>query len=180
MPCAPGININTEVTPEFTQLGACMPDGTWKFFHNWTQILKASTTQYEAWLTLERPVRATHEEGYRVKPTDLDLTDVAPGLAGADTISLESFDLYRRDHETGNTDMLGMLWRMAWPGIEGPYGEITLNEKKCLLLPNCWEDRMWYLPNGKSGTTDPAALYNLYKEIIEYSKQFRMLIRLED
>ncbi|WP_312337245.1 hypothetical protein [Anaerospora hongkongensis] len=180
MPCTPCKN-SAGKPQGVSNLGMCLPDGKWQFFHNWKQEYKTNSSTSSSgyttyWFTTERPVRDDNSE-FMLKPTNTDLLNVASNITGEETITLESFDLIQNAPGIGITNMLGTLWHMAWPGLDGPYGEITVNEKRCLLVPNCWEDRVWYVP---SGVTDQATLLAMWKEIVPYGKQFRMLIRLED
>ncbi|EGO65618.1 hypothetical protein [Acetonema longum] len=183
LPHAPCFDI-TGGTREASNLGLCLPDGRWRFFHNFTQELKTNSQRngdgsISYWFTLERPVRDANSE-FVIKPMHTDLMGIRETLSREDTITVEALQLVQNSPKMHTTNLFGSLWRMAWPGADGPYGETRVNGKLCLLLPNCWEDRLWYILTGGTGITDPTILGNLYKEIIEYGKQFRILIRLED
>ncbi len=171
MPCAPCANGPS-------QLALCLPDGRWRYISNWTQQLKAGTYDGSYYFALARPERIN--EGYLLKPTNTDLTDVTYGIDGETTIALEPFHLLQNELDSEPVNLFGTLWRMAWPGNLADFGEATVNGKACLLLPNCWEDRLWQILDGHSNVTDPATLLQRYNEIIEFGKQFRMLIQLEE
>lgn len=174
VPCQNGIS----------QIALCLPDGTWKYFSNWTQELKLRsyaasiyTTKYFS--SVERPVRESNTaDGYRVKPTNLELTGVAPCLCGDDTITLEPLQLIQNDSANNRVDLFGSIWGMSWPGTDFPFGEITVNDKTCLLLPNCWEDRLWYVIPWTS-FVEQSSYLEQYQEIIKYGKQFKLLVELE-
>ncbi|WP_371380911.1 hypothetical protein [Sporomusa aerivorans] len=168
-----------------SQLALCLPDGTWTYFSNWTQELQnrsysSSSTVTSYYFTVERPVRESNTaDGYRIKPTNVELTGVAPCLSSDDTITLEPLQLIQNDSANYKVDLFGSLWGMSWPGTDLPFGEITVNGKACLLIPNCWEDRLWYVIPWTNSYVEQSSYFSQYKEILKYGKQFKMLIELE-
>ena len=178
LPCTPCTD-TTIIANTSSHVKVCLPDGKWQNFSNWTQTLATGSDTSGTWSYVTRPVTVGDSLGYQVRPISTDLTGVQDSLFNT-TIAMEPFDLVQNDATSGSVGMLGSLHHMAWPGVDGPYGEVTVNSKKCLLIPNGWEDRLWYILNGKIGITDQDTLNTTYKEIIDYGKQFRMLIRLED
>jgi len=169
LPCSAtfGASANT------SQVGLCLADGTWAFFGNWTQALATyGTSRY-----LPGPPVRSSAPAYAIKPTYSDLLNVSTGLASEDAVLMEPLQLVEG---STNTNLLGSLWRMYWPGASQPFGEITINAKACLLIPDCWEDRLWYVPDSTLVPTTADSALAAYKSLIAYGKQFRMLIRLEE
>jgi hypothetical protein len=176
MPIAPCTNAGAR-TPENSQVAACLPDGTWKFFSNWVQQLQQQSYYSTVYFTVPRPTRKA-STGYVIKPTNTELGGVHSVLGNEDQITIEPLDLWHESLIT--TDMLGSLWNMYWPGSDSRFGEIVVSGKKCLLLPNCWEGRPWTLRNYTGEIISEEALMSNFIENNSYSKQFKMLIRLED
>ena len=172
-----------------SQLALCLPDGTWELFNHWEQELKTRTREDSTsatsaivnyYFTYERPERLDNTlDGYRIKPTNLDLYDVSPDMSDLFKTPYEPLQLIQNDSENHKVDIFGSLWGMAWPGVKLAPGEVTMNSKKCLLLPNCWEDRLWYIIPWTATYMSQLEYLNEYKEIIDYGKQFRLLIELE-
>lgn len=207
MPCMPAFNSENQ---NVSQLVVCMPEGTWKFFNNWTQSLDTIATPHETYVSYRLVVgqpKRKEKSGYCLRPTDTDI-DLVTSQTNVTTktetngdstvittttterVSLENFDLYDFN-STSEQNMLGNLWHMYWPSINHDYGEIQIANKNFLLLPNCWEGRMWYQPTTEAIAAISAdesltveerliKLKNLYDGIVAYGKQFRILIRLED
>jgi len=180
LPCNPCENGTSQVV-------LCLPDGTWERFSNWSQAVKLRSYAYSSYETkyfasVERPARADNTaDGFLVKPTNLDLDDVATGLASVNgnIITIEPLQLLQNDSANLRVDLFGALWGMYWPGTNSlPYGEVTINSKQYLLLPNCWEDRLWYIVPYTSTYTSQLTFKTSYDEIIDYGKQFKMLIEL--
>ena len=168
-----------------SQVALCLPDGTWSLFSNWEQELKMSSYSESIYATkyfasVERPVRLSSTiDGYRIKPTNLDLIDVAPCLSNENDLTVEPLHLMQNDSANKKVDIFGSMWGMSWPAADLPPGVMTINSKKCLLLPNCWDDRLWYVIPYSSSYTSQLTAMTKYKEIIDYGKQFKMLIELE-
>jgi hypothetical protein len=176
MPIAPCTNIGAR-TPENSQVAACLPDGTWKYFSNWSQAMKTNSYYSTVYFTVPRPSRKANT-GYIVKPTNTELLGIVSSLGDEDQITMEPLDLWQESPI--GTDMLGSLWNMYWPGSDSRFGEIIVSGKKCLLLPNCWEGRPWILQNYTDRIVSEEQLMADFLENAAYSKQFKMLIRLED
>jgi len=174
LPCVPCVNTSNG-TATNSQLMVCLPDGEWQSFTNWTQSLVAASTNYPAYFA--RPARVSPTAGYQVRPLNTDVTKVSSVLDDTATFATETFDLVQNDATSGSAGMLGHLYNMSWPGLGSTFGEVTLSGKKCVILPNGWEDRLWAVP-----LVSPAydSVNATYSEITTYGKQFRMLIRLED
>ncbi|GEM_PF-3154217 len=188
MPIAPCTCLGPPTAPTNTQLSICLPNGKWEFFSNWTQLIELITESF-TYFSLNRPIRLPSftlswtPRAY-VKPTNLELTDVAQVLdSGDDVIVMEPLELvhtgYRDILTSESPNMLGTIWNMYWPSNSHKYGELEIDGKQYLLLPNCWEDRPWHLPTRYAKPTTDEALLAEYNEILAYGKQFRILIGLE-
>jgi hypothetical protein len=219
MPAAPSIN-NTRAGMYISQIAICTPDGKWQYPYNWTQklatvSLSGSSNNYVEGV----PARKTNT-GFCLRPTDTDLEKVTSMSTSVETISGTSivttktetvtttpFDIYEYTSD-GDHNILGHLWNMYWPSLGHDFGPITINDELYLLLPNCWEGRLWYEPYlstvGKytlsyevSGVLTieeriarlktiyeaVKAKYDeaqeLYDDLVDYCKQFKILIKLE-
>lgn len=161
----------------------CTPDGTWKPFVNWAQSMKKRThwNGVTFYFTLEEPTRLSNTAmGCRLKPMTDDLTDVVQCLSDDGHIAFEPLQLIQHDTAYDRTNLFGSLWGMHWPAASDiPFGLTTINDKKYLMLPNCWEDRLWYITPWTSTLTTQLTYWNAYKEALNYGKQFKMLIELE-
>lgn len=161
-----------------SQVCLCLPDGTWRYFADWVQGMNSSLSQSTYTFTVTKPVRPA-KIGYYIKPTCVSLAGTVQIYPTKDTYQVEPLELIQDD--TSSKNMYGRLWRMYWPSQKvNTYGEITVNGKLHLMLPNCWEGRPWYIPSGTTGVSDLDALLQTQQDINDYTKQMNCLIRLED
>lgn len=123
-----------------------------------------------------------------------------------ENIALHRYTVYQADTQV--TNVLGNFWNMYFPSHQGPSGELVIDGKKYLLLQNCWDGRLLYQPyqnflseidwrytKGNVNNIDAriqqvkdiyddisakyAAIQKVRQDIIDFNKQFRILIELE-
>lgn len=168
-----------------SQILLCLPDGTWQYFANQVHQIVPFTPRGQTTpvFIIDQPHKGLQIHHY-VTPTYTDLRGTAHVFQSPDepdkTIyQLETLKLVQDDVVRKN--MLGYLSRIYWPSTPvEQHGEVTISEKKYLMLPNCWEDRRWHYRTGLAGEYDPAELMAKEREIEQMTKQTNCLIRLED
>ena len=168
---------------------AMLADGRWQSFANYVQGLNAvpehvcsgDIPSYH-FLRPEpsRPVNMKHF----IRPTEREVTQfshVYEKAADKWVYKLEPIELFEADTE--RTNILGRLPYLYFPS--GPvirYGEITIDGKKCLMLPNGWEGRKFHI-EGHAGVVYDENVDNLLakeRRIEKLSKSMNLLIRLEE
>jgi len=138
---------------------------------------KLNDDKYTYSFKVEAPTRPTQIKHY-IKPTCTSLSGSLGVYGATDTYKIEPLELVQ--DESMSKNIYGRLWRMFWPSRKvRAYGEATINGKLHLVLPNCWEDRHWYI-TGNSGISDPDTLLRMQNQIDDNSHQMNFLIRLED
>ena len=175
------------MTDPASNVCVCLPDGQWQCFANGSQSLKSNVDQDNSnnyWFSTPAPTRSTLDDCY-IKPTDQDLQACVEGFAtttsdGKEESAIASEALDVVQGTSGNANMLGRLWRMYWPGADYDFGEVAIDGKAGLLLPNGWEGRLFETPDTQAKALSQSDLLATLSDIETYSKQFRMLIRLED
>lgn len=161
-----------------SQVGLCLPDGSWQFFANWVQGITLYSDNNTYYYPVGKPTRPA-QINYTIKPTCTDLSGTIKVYPGNDTYQLEPIDLMQDKELSKN--IYGRLWRMQWPSRKIPvYGEVTINDKLHLILPNVEEQRPWYISHGYTKVWNPETLSAMQKEIGNNTKQMNCVIRLED
>lgn len=177
----------TDEVNALSQVRLMLPDGRWQSFANWSQgtevinnTTSAGTISSHSFAN-GQPVRTT-SLGHYLRPACSSLSDTHH-VVGTDINKL----IYQLEplefvEDTGQAhNLFGRAWRVYWPSFPiARYGEIMVDGKLHLLLPNVWEGRRWHIPHGRTNTTDPAALLQQANEIEKLSGQMNCLVRLED
>ncbi|HMM22687.1 MAG TPA: hypothetical protein PKA10_18365 [Selenomonadales bacterium] len=170
----PFAGVVKDIRSATSQVGLCLPDGSWQFFANWLQGASFSGSS----MTLDKPVRPANVDHY-IKPTCISLENLTQVFPMDDTYQLEPLELIQDVEASKN--IFGRLWGMFWPSREiYRHGEARINGKLHLILPNSYRGRPWYIYNGTSGMRNMDQLLALQKEIDGYNKQMNCVIRLED
>lgn len=173
-----------------TQAMLMLPDGRWQGFANYVQSLNAvnehscngSRVTKHYFLRTE-PIIPSKINFY-IRPTDADLTDfshVYDKKQDNYIYKLEPVEFVQADEE--RKGILGKIPYMYYPS-HAPvrYGEITINDKKYLMLPNVWEKRKFHLL-GQAGVIYDVDLNVLLARDLKNEKIARMMnlvIRLEE
>lgn len=222
MPCMATINGSSpNYGTRISQIAMCLPDGSWVYPYNWKQGFVGISREGDGSPTYF-PVKPTREaNNYYVAPMNLDVTNITSMEDVIETISgktvIHDVTKYVKNNllevmeNNGNTDqnILGALWNIYFPSIQKAVsGEYTIGGKKCLLINNCWDDRLLYHPfeldtskirllyeaGGVFFIDDRIAEYKkIYDDIkakydaivatkqgiLDFGKQFRILIELE-
>jgi hypothetical protein len=182
-----GAAIDDKSCPSQTML--MLPDGRWQSFANYVQGLEAIAKHVESGPIKEHvymrtePTRPSNIKHF-IRPTENDLIDFYHVLTEDEKsyiYKLEPIEFLEADSDRQN--LLGRLPYMFYPSQSIiRYGEITINNKKYLMLPNCWQDRSFHL-EGHAGIvydTDTDVLLTKNQNISKVSKTMNLLIRLEE
>lgn len=172
-----------------TQAMVMLPDGQWQGFANYVQGIDkvakhtCNSPPREYMYLRSEPVRPININHF-IRP--LENNDVT----GFNNVYEDETDKYSYKLDpiefvegSPNTNMLGRLWNVYYPS--GPvikYGEIKINNKLHLMLPNVWEDRKFHIKGygGIINDYDAEALLKEDKRLTKLSKQMKLIIRLEE
>ncbi len=178
MPTLP--TMATDAKNSFSQILLCLPDGTWQYFANQVQTMSAFYPPDEKVpiFIVNRPGSGGSIRNY-VMPTYTDLRGTRYVYLDQLTYQLETIKLVQ--NEDNRKNMLGYLPNIFWPSIPVIlHGEVTLDGKKHLMLPNNWVERRWFYRNGWGGEYQSDNLQALEDEITAKTRQMNCLLRLED
>ncbi|VBB05565.1 Hypothetical protein LUCI_0775 [Lucifera butyrica] len=170
-----------------SQVRLMLPDGEWQSFANWVQgatvvnNTNSSGTVTGHSFTRSEPTRAA-KIGHFLRPACSDLGGtghVYRTNKNKLTYQMEPLEFVEDAGSVHN--LFGRAWRVYWPSFRvTQYGEIRIDGKLHLMLPNAWEDRRWYIANGRTNLIDPDSLLAQENEIERLSRQMNCLVRLED
>lgn len=168
-----------------SQVQLMLPDGRWQSFINWSQGETAYPNITNGVLTgyihvRDFPVRSG--TGHYIRPTDsatIGTTHVYRPQGDLLTYQLEPLEFVQGTIQAKN--LFGRAWRMYWPSSRvAQYGEIIIDDKLHLMLPNAWEGRRFSLSSGRTTSNNPDEIFAQETEIEAISRQMNCLIRLED
>ena len=131
-----------------TSVAIMRSDGTWEFLANWIQGI-AGITEYapqgipgKHYYYRTPPIRPNNIPVF-LRPGENDLEDFTNIISTNPHIikyKLESLDIVEKD--SNKTGILGIIPSLKYPSHEvKEYGEITINNKTYLSIPNIWENR---------------------------------------
>lgn len=177
-----------------SQIMVHVPNGDWAYVVNWIQGTQIITVPnygggYPNYYYANAQPSIQTASPFYLRPTitDLDKTmhvyDTSPPPDDTHvnvTYQLEPLEII--DAVNGYQNMLGHIKGMYWPSIRpAKYGEVIVNGKKCLMLPNVTENRQWYYPHGYTYISDQAALKAQFDTMAAKAKSMSgCLIRLEE
>lgn len=188
---APFAGVPTEDEKNFSPVYLMLPDGQWESFYNYVQTLSAvrhHTCNVSSGIPnsyiRNSPKRPSVFNRF-IRPGETDLRNFSHVYIDDPEVceyKLEPLELVQGKAQ--NTGVLGRLWRMYLPSFQPiRYGEVHINGKTCLMLPNVFEDRKFHL-KGRAydlkEKTDVDALFLEERELTARSKPMQLLIRLED
>jgi hypothetical protein len=168
-----------------SQVQLMLPDGRWQSFINWSQGETAYPNIVNSVLTgyihvRDFPVRSG--TGHYIRPTDsstVGTTHVYRTQGDLLTYQLEPLEFVQGTSQAKN--LFGRAWRMYWPSSRvAQYGEIIIDDKLHLMLPNAWEGRRFSLSSGRTTSNNPDEIFAQEAAIEAISRQMNCLIRLED
>lgn len=169
-----------------SQVQLMLPDGKWQPFVNWAQGETAYSDISNGKLVSHtyvrnEPVRAVNI-GHYIRPTEsptVGTTHVYRQQGDILTYQMEPLEFVQGLGQSNN--LFGRAWRMYWPSSRvAQYGEIMIDDKLHLMLPNAWEGRRFSLSAGRATGNNPDELFAQEAEIEAISRQMNCLIRLED
>jgi len=175
----------TDAPNSLSQIVLCLPDGIWQYFANQVQQIVPYVPRGEKdpVFIVDKPRKGPQISHY-VTPTYTDLRGTEhlyqyPPLEDEIIYQLETLKLIQADSQRKN--ILGFLANLFWSSLPAQkYGEVVINGKKHVMLPNCWKERNWYYRTGLMGEYNPNDLLAKEIEIAQMTKQTNCLIRLED
>ncbi|MBP2629894.1 MAG: hypothetical protein H6Q70_522 [Firmicutes bacterium] len=168
-----------------SQAQLMLPDGTWQSFANYAvqkEIISVYSggqypSYYYAHKEPEQPIGLRHY----LRPTYTNCGEVKHiyDVAGGEIYQLEPIEFVQGKDNSVN--MFGKLKNIYW--MSSPvyrYGEVTVNSKLYLVVPNGWEGRKWHIAHGRTGIVDENTLLEQDKKITEISNTMNCVIKLED
>lgn len=170
-----------------SQVRLMLPDGRWQSFVNWIQgetaypnfSQKGKIISYT--FVRDKPKRAENI-GYYIRPTEsttIGTTHAYRPQGEILTYQIEPLEFVQGTGQVNN--LFGRAWRMYWPSSRiAQYGELRMDGKLYLMIPNAWEGRRFSLSSGRLTSNDPDELFKEEAEIEALSRQMNCLIRLED
>lgn len=168
---------------------AMLPDGQWQGFANYVQGVEAIAEHVcngpvpRFHFLRNEPVRPKKLNHY-IRPTELDVINFTHVYEAKETsvkYQLEPLELLQADGE--RTNILGRLPNLYFPSFPVKrYGEVTIDGKLCLMIPNSWEGRKFHIEGHAGIVYDEDIDQLLFKEqrIEKLSKVMNLLIRLEE
>lgn len=178
---------NDDVNNVISQVSLLLPDGKWQGFANWVQSESAypnysSNGRLTSYTYVRNEPERAQNIGHYIRPTDsstVGTTHIYRPQGELLTYQLEPLEFLQCTGQVKN--ILGRIWRMYWPSSRvAQYGEIVIDDKLHLMLPNGWEGRRFSLPFGKTTSNDPDEIFAQEELIEAMSRQMNCLIRLED
>jgi hypothetical protein len=168
-----------------SQTQLMLPDGVWQSFANYAlqkEIISVySGGQYPNYYYAHKEPEQPNGLQHYIRPTfnNCGATKHIYDTAGSETYQLEPIEFVQGKNTSVN--MFGKLKNLYW--TSSPvyrYGEIFLNKKLYLIVPNAWEGRKWHIPHGRTGIVDETILLEQDKKITEISNTMNCVIKLED
>lgn len=166
-----------------TQAMVCLPDGRWQGAANYVQQVQAvadhacnhPVTNYH--FVRQEPARPANIM-LRIRPTESDIIDFSHGVG---RLKLEPVELLQTAGD--RRGILGKLPYIVFPSRPiCEYGEITIDGKRYLSVPNGWENRKFHIKGHASIVydCDPDELLAEERRIEKLSQMMHLLIKLED
>lgn len=183
LPTMAGISDGTD--HDLSQVILTLPDGRHAGFANFIQgvevIPEIQNGKVVAYYFPQSFPARPGVQGNLIRPTcsDVSGTDHIYGTGEKTQYQLEPLELLEAIDERVN--FFGRLERFYWPSIPIDHvGEITIDGKLHLAVPNGWADRDFWIHHGCDKVWQYEELLAMQQKIKNMNKQANCLIRLED